>query len=750
MKTPHRLIPLLGLSSTIFSLLLLIPGSVHAGSFSSDFNSGAPAGATSYGNALVDTSGGVGDTGVLKLTPAAVSQQGSFIIDDLDPGQRISSFLATFRVRMGGGSPSPGDGMSFNFATDLPNSDFNEDGAGSGLTITFDTFENGPPWDNSEGPEIRLRSGGTVIDRRKISNQFRTDVNFVDVSVSYTSSGTLTLVYNGIVMYTNFFVFGPLVSGARFGFSARCGGGADETHYVDDLNITTTPVSRFYVKGAVTPSPASEVSAATPFQVALQDSGATVDTNSVSMSFNGASVVPSVSKNTGSGVTTISFQPLLPLPASSLNHVKVSFGYSNDASIDALNYDFTVAHAPLWGLATGDRSYLLPDLDLANGSTPLWRSIAYNPFSNHIYVVCRTNTTSLSPNQSGLNIRVLDAKTGADLWQLNTNGIPGNNRDGGIFPLMNITVADDGRIYACNVSNNDTVIIYAWADGNASTVPQVVFHGVASTAGAANLRWGDALAARGAGAGTQLVLDGGGTFTDAAILTATDAFATNFTSTGYTHTYPSGDAIGRSIQFGPTNTYFIKRRSTAAPPPSTRSLQLNRFDAAPNTTALLSVPDFYPQVGPVAVDLSKNLAAGILFVTNVAIPDRLIVYDISNLSSPLQIAQYNFPTNHQKNSNFLGEVVFGSNSIFAVDCNNGIIAVPAFPTFQPGLAITRSNNKVILSWLPSVPEFVLQSTLSLSPASWANVALPVTLTGGKNFVTNTIDSTAKFYRLSPP
>jgi hypothetical protein len=163
------------------------------------------------------------------------------------------------------------------------------------------------------------------------------------------------------------------------------------------------------------------------------------------------------------------------------------------------------------------------------------------------------------------------------------------------------------------------------------------------------------------------------------------------------------------------------------------------------------VPDFYPEVGLVTVDLTRNLAAGIMFVTNgAAYPDRLVVYDMSSLTNPLPIAQYTFPVNHRTNNNFIGQVVFGPDKIFAADGNNGIIAVPAYPAFLPGLSITRSGDSVVLAWTHSIPEFVLQASASLSPPVWTNLGLPVTLTGNQNTVTNTIAGGPKFYRLAKP
>ena len=62
--------------------------SVHAGTFTSNFNSdtNAPAGTTVNGSSFIDTTGGAEDSGVLKLNLALNSQDGSFVIDDLDAG----------------------------------------------------------------------------------------------------------------------------------------------------------------------------------------------------------------------------------------------------------------------------------------------------------------------------------------------------------------------------------------------------------------------------------------------------------------------------------------------------------------------------------------------------------------------------------------------------------------------------------------------------------------------------------------
>ncbi len=162
---------------------------------------------------------------------------------------------------------------------------------------------------------------------------------------------------------------------------------------------------------------------------------------------------------------------------------------------------------------------------------------------------------------------------------------------------------------------------------------------------------------------------------------------------------------------------------------------------------LLSNAAFYGQVGLLTVDLSRNLAAGIMFVTNAATPDHLVIYDLSNFASPLQLAQYDFPVTHQKNNNCIGKVLFAGDRIFAVDGNNGIMAVPVSPPTVPALNIALAGGSVVLSWEKTVVDFVLQSTPSLSPTAWNPVAQPVVVNGNLNTVTDTLGSGPLFYRL---
>src|SRR5262245_25272843 len=85
-----------------------------AGTFSANFNNALiPPNTSIFGNAVVESSGGVSNSGVLKLTKNIANQLGSFIVSDLDAGAPVVTFTARFRVLVGGGTQPPADGFSF-------------------------------------------------------------------------------------------------------------------------------------------------------------------------------------------------------------------------------------------------------------------------------------------------------------------------------------------------------------------------------------------------------------------------------------------------------------------------------------------------------------------------------------------------------------------------------------------------------------------------------------------------------------
>ena len=308
----------LALCLLLWSGVTLVFNNAIAGSFAAEFESGPPAGATLFGSAYVDSSGGFGGGGALKLTDAFVyGENGYFVINDLDAGVPITGFTATFKLLVGGGNGA--DGFSFNFANDLPDSvtGTSEEGAGSGLTLEFDTYNNG----GGEAPAIDIKLNGSEIATSKGNlDLFRTG-DYIDVSINLGTDGTLNLTVNGTAVYSGLFI--PwLPTAGRFGLAARTGGLADN-HWVDNLSITTTttlpqhPIVRAILPAGVNVRGDTKVSA-----VILDGTLTKVKPASLRLNLNGTVVIPSVFS--AGGVVTATYQPSAMLPPGD-NSLKVTY-----------------------------------------------------------------------------------------------------------------------------------------------------------------------------------------------------------------------------------------------------------------------------------------------------------------------------------------------------------------------------------------------------------------------------------------
>lgn len=98
---------------------------------------------------------------------------------------------------------------------------------------------------------------------------------------------------------------------------------------------------------------------------------------------------------------------------------------------------------------------------LAPGSTPYLttlnsteRGMACNPLTGNLLLVARQNVGGVSNN-----VRVIDGITGADLGGFDNTGV-----GGGTFAINMIDVAEDGAIYACNLSTSGAspFKVYKW------------------------------------------------------------------------------------------------------------------------------------------------------------------------------------------------------------------------------------------------------------------------------------------------
>jgi hypothetical protein len=219
--------------------LALAASQTYAGVFTANFDDGlVPPGSAVWGTTVVEPTGGVNNSGVLKLTKALPEQQGSFIINDLDTAQPVNGFDLRFKLRMGGGGTTPADGFSFSVAPNLPDGTWGEEGAGGGLSVAFDIYDNG----GGEAPAIDIKWPGTTeLRHTNVPIGFlRTTNAYVDVRIKLDTDGSLDVIYNGTPVYTDLLLpgFQP-TAGVRYGFGGRTGG-AVEDQWIDDLQLTTS------------------------------------------------------------------------------------------------------------------------------------------------------------------------------------------------------------------------------------------------------------------------------------------------------------------------------------------------------------------------------------------------------------------------------------------------------------------------------------------------------------------------------
>lgn len=340
------------------------------------------------------------------------------------------------------------------------------------------------------------------------------------------------------------------------------------------------------------------------------------------------------------------------------------------------------------------QSYVLTNLWSVGTNSPahpfvaqdnLSRGMAYNPASGHVLVVSRTQVPDYGTNVFGTNgIFILDSATGGVLGKLpyDTSVI-----SGGTFVINMIGVTDDGVIYVCNLTTDATnttpttgpLKLYRWA--NESAQPELAYSGdpsAGATTGTNPRRFGDSLALRGTGTGTQILL---GTYNQAVGLLRT-ADGTNFTATKITTDMAASDSRW-GLAWGAGDTFWVKQGTGNL---KELTLDLNANTAAVTRNVVMTgIPG-----GPMDIDLSRNLLA-IVDTTN----HRLRMFDISNPSAPVQLdATQNFP-HANANGNSTGAAALRGGRLFAFESNNGLLAYSLHLVFLPPGVTTHPGNVTV-------------------------------------------------------
>lgn len=204
-----------------------------------------------------------------------------------------------------------------------------------------------------------------------------------------------------------------------------------------------------------------------------------------------------------------------------------------------------------------------------NPANDVTRGLAYNRQTDHVLVASR----KFAPD-----IFILNAATGDSLGKMNTQDIAG-----GTYPINLVVVADDGTIYACNLSApqyspGSTLRIYRYA--NESAVPELVFNNAL-----ANGRFGDSFAAIGTGNEKYLYVSGQGNSQMAVIR---DDGSTALTLVQMVDLPQPGAARHGISPVEPGGRIWINGADTGTPPPTLISA---------NGTVISVVPDSLASAG---------------------------------------------------------------------------------------------------------------------------------------------------------
>ena len=351
--------------AAITAFALLGAGVIHssAGHYANNFDTDPSADLVLRGTAKWRATGGQGEdpstSGYISITDALNGQSGKIVFDDFDAGQVVAGLKFDIDLRVGGGTSSPADGYSINYArsgdgsidnegnpdgndwASSPTGEGNlpEEGVKNGISVCIDEWFSGGA--DVIGITVRVDNdivfnkpyatlNGNVDDRTSLQTgpQGRpvipdggdgipgnvNDHGWAHLSIAVDPDGTVDVSYKGEKILDNFQTpYGP--SPGRIVFAGRTGG-ANSHHHADNLVIDTVGSATAVVGGAK--------GNACEFTVQVSDSGASVlDPATATFKLDGVAIVPKATDKVDT-TTTFSFDAPTPLASGSKHIVDVA------------------------------------------------------------------------------------------------------------------------------------------------------------------------------------------------------------------------------------------------------------------------------------------------------------------------------------------------------------------------------------------------------------------------------------------
>ena len=251
--------------------------------------------------------------------------------------QRLHRYLPA--LSWGGGTATPADGFSFNFAGNIPGGTMDETGAPStGLTIEFHTYTN-----TTSGIGIHILWNGAILATNLMPVASLVTGTYTNVVIQLTTNGLVNVSYGNAIIYTNRALPGFEPMAGQFGLGARCGSD-DENCWLDNLSINTTPILHPVV---LADSPTGTNVVPNPLiTVQLWDGSLSqVDQSTIQMMLDGTNV-PSPTITESNALTVIQYAA--PAVASgSSNWVMVTFSDNASPAVSYTNvFGFIAATYP--------------------------------------------------------------------------------------------------------------------------------------------------------------------------------------------------------------------------------------------------------------------------------------------------------------------------------------------------------------------------------------------------------------------